>query len=167
MGGNKVAHLPAECGELRDAIGADAVDAELLQGFPLAGVVGCPGDDPGINRVGARDEIFVDKRRLLPEVLRLRGPKRADGIYVTRILQYSGSDGWENTLHCFDNTMIESVHSTGRVGFTDNPHDERLYASCLDLHVNSGPTADRIEDRFECRNLDAVRQTEVAHFGCR
>src|SRR5215216_3804107 len=145
MGGNKVAHLPAERGELRDAIGADAVDAELLQGFPLVGVVGCPGDYPGINRVRARDEIFIDEGKLLPEVLRFRGPKRADRIYVTRILQYSGSDGWENTLHCFDNTMIEGVHSTRRPGFTDNPHDERLYAGCFDLHVNFGPIPDRIE----------------------
>ena len=58
---HKIARLPPVCGELRDAIGANSINPDKSQGFPLIGVVGSPGDDFRVDRVCARDELLVDE----------------------------------------------------------------------------------------------------------
>ena len=54
MGRNKIAQLPLECRELGDQIGADSIDTDASEGFPLLGVVRGP-------RNHARVDGFVEE----------------------------------------------------------------------------------------------------------
>ncbi len=161
MGRTKLARLPAPCCELGDAIRANAVHAELVQGFPLVGIVRGPGDDSRVDGMGAHDQLFIDERHLLPEILRPSGEERSHRIDVARNFEHTCSNGWKNPLHSFDNAMVESVHSATGGGLPYAPHDQRLDVGGLDFYVNPGLITDSIENGLKRGNLNAVRQRET------
>jgi hypothetical protein len=159
---HKIAHLRLECRELGDAVGADAIDADVSQRLPLIGVVSGPGDDSGVDGVRARNELFIDVRNLLPQILGPSGDERSDRIDVTRDLQHAGSHRWEDALHRFDDAMVERVDGALRFALADNAHHERLDARRLYLDINPDIRAQRIEYRRERRNLDVLGKPEFA-----
>ena len=161
MGRNKLAQLPLVCGELRDAIGADAINADPPQGFPVVGVVGRPGNYSRVDRVRARDEVLVDERDLLPQILRSHQKERGHRIDVTRVLQHSGANRRENALDSFDDTVVERVDGTVGIAFANHAHDERLDAGRLDLDVDGNISTDCIENCGERGDLDVLVQSEL------
>jgi hypothetical protein len=166
MGRNKLAQLQTHCGELGDAIRADAVDADVLEGFPFVRIVGGPGDDSRVDGMGARHQFFIDERHLLPEILCPGSDERCYRIYMTRYLENASSNGGENPLYGFDNAMIESVHSAPRAGFANASHYQWLDVSRLDFDINHRPITNSIENLFERGNFNAVRQWEAANLRC-
>ena len=162
MGRNKLAQVPLVCGELRDAIGTDAIDADSLQSFPVLGVVGRPGNDSRVHGVRAGDEILVDERHLLPQVLRSHREERGHRIDVTRVLQHSGPHCRENALNSLDDAVVERVYGAGGVAFTDHAHDERLDAERLDLDVDGDISPNCIKNGGERRDLDILIQSELS-----
>jgi len=110
LGRNKLAQLPAERGEFCDAISADSVDADLVQGFPLVGVVGGPRYNSRVDRMDACNEVFVDERHLLPEILRADCEERCDWIDMPGDFEHSGWNRRKNALDCFDDAMVERVY---------------------------------------------------------
>ena len=83
MGRSKLAHLPAVRCELRNAVGADGVDTEGVQGLPLRSLIGRPRHDSGADRMCSLDNLNVDGLDFLPEILRSRGGKASDRINVS------------------------------------------------------------------------------------
>lgn len=160
MGRNKVAQLPLVCGELRDAIGTDAIDADAPEGFPLFDVVGGPGDYARVDGMGARNKLLVDERHLLPQVLRSGGDERGDRVNMPRVLEHASSQRGEDALHRPDDAVIERVHRAGRFAFANHPDDRRFDSRRLDLDVNDGIVSNRIEHGGECRDLDVVSEME-------
>lgn len=161
MGRNKLAQLQTHCRELGDAIRANAVNADLLKGFPLVWIVGGPGYDSRVDGMGARHKLFIDERHLLPEILRFGSQERCHRIDVTSNLQNTSSNGGENSLHGFDNAMVESVHSARRAGLANAPHYQRLDGGRLDFDVDHRPTTNSIENFFKRGNFNAMRQWEA------
>jgi hypothetical protein len=82
---------------------------------------------------------------------------------VTGNLENAGSDGGENSLHGWDNAMIESVHSAPRAGLTNAPHHQWLDVNRLDFDINHRSITDSIENLFERGNFNTVRQWEAAN----
>ena len=167
MGRNKVAHLPRVCGELRDAIGADTIDANAPEGFPLFGVVGGPRDYARVDGVRARNEILVDERHLLPQVLRPGGHERSHRVDVTRVLEHTCPQRREDALHRPDDAVVERVHRAGGFAFANHPDDQRLDARRLDLDVDDGIGANGIEHRGERRDPDIVTEMEFPELSVR
>lgn len=167
MGRSKIAHLPVECGELGDAISADAVDADAHQCFPLVGVVRCPGNDPGVDRVRSHNQLFIDERHFLPEILRSTRHERRHRVDVARILQHARSDRRKNRFNGFDNAMVERVDGAARFVLANNAHDERLDAGRLDLDVNHGIDTNGSEDCSERRNLHVLGEPKISELAGR
>ena len=167
MGRSKIAHLPVECRELGDAISADAVDADAPQCFPLVGVVRCPRNDSGADRVRSRHQLFVDERHFLPEILCSTRNERRHGVDVARIFQHARSHRRENRFYGFDNAMVERVDGAGGVVLANDAHDERLDARRFDFDVNRGINANDIEDSSERWNLYVLRQSKISELGGR
>lgn len=167
MGRSKIAHLPVECGELGDAISADAVDADAHQCFPLVGVVSGPGNDPGVDRVRSCNQLFIDERHFLPEILCSARHERRDRIDMTRILQHARSHRRENRFYGFDNAMVEGVNGAGRLVLADNTHDERLDAGRLDLDVDHGINTNGAEHCSERGNLHVLGEPKISELGGR
>lgn len=160
QGRNKVAQLPVECGELTNAIRADAVDAKRIESFPLGGIVRCPRDDSRTDLVGLPDEIVVDVLGLLPEILRTGRDERRDGVDVARNFEHSGADGGEDAFHGSYNAVVERVYGAARVRFAYAADHERLDAGGFDLNVNYGSVANGFERFDQRRNLDSISERE-------
>ena len=114
LGRNKLAQLPVERRELRDAIGADSVDAELVQGFPLIDVVGGPRNHPSIERMDACNQLFINEADLLPKILRTGCDERSDWIDLPCDFEHSRWNRRKNTFDRFDNPMVERVYCAAR-----------------------------------------------------
>ena len=162
MGRHKLAQLEAPCRQLGDAIGANPIDADVTQGFPLLHVVGSPCDYSPANRMDALDQLLVDERRFLPKIFGARCHERSSRIDVTRDLQHTGSDRGEYRFYRFDDTVVESVDRAIGTRLTYAPHDKRLDVSRLDLDVNFGAIPDGVENRVKRRNLDPVPERKPA-----
>ena len=157
-GRDKIAQLPRECCELGDAVGADPVDAELPQCFPFVWIVGGPRDDSRTRGVRSSDQVLVDKRNFLPEILRARCGERGDWIDLTGAFEHPRPNRREKTLHVFYDAMIEGVDRAVYSGVADAANDERLDCGCLDFDVDPRAFSNRCKHCVERWNLDAVSQ---------
>lgn len=81
-GRDKVAQLPGECRELGDAVGAETVDSDRVQCFPLGGVIRGPRDHSGPNRVRTLDGLFVDRVDFLPQISGGHGDQGGRRVYM-------------------------------------------------------------------------------------
>ena len=167
LGRNKVAQLPAECGELRDAVGADSIHSEGVQSFPLLGLVRGPRDDPRTNRVRPLDDLFVNRIDFLPEVFRGRSDKRSGRINVTRDLENARSHCRKDRFHDPDDAVIERMNRAACFGFAKTTRHQRLDVLRLDLHVDSGPVANGIEGFRKRWNARSVSERELLELRCR
>lgn len=166
MGRNKLAQLPAECRELGDAIRADPIYADASQDSPIVRIVGGPRDDFRAGRVCPLDQLLVDERNFLPEIPRSGRHESRHGIDVAAGDQDSSSQGGEDALHRFDDTMVESVDRAVRSGFPDAPDNERLDVLRLDLDVYHSSIANGIENRVQGGDIDSLRQRKASKVGC-
>src|SRR2546423_5468853 len=107
VGRNKVAQLPDECAEFRDAVSADGVDSECIKSFPLHGFVGRPRDHSRSDRMSAVDRLFVDRVHFLPQIVRGGSEERRGRIDVTGGLQNTRPDCRQNGLNVLDDTVVE------------------------------------------------------------
>ena len=166
-GGNKLAHLPVECGELGDAIRANAVDADALQDSPVIRIVCGPRDALGVGRVRPSDQLLVDERDLLPEILRSGSDEGCHRIDVTAADQHARSQSREDVPHGLDDTMVEGVYGAVGSGFSDAPDNQGLDILRLDLHVYHCSIANRVENRVQSRDLDSLGQWKASEIGHR
>jgi len=166
---NKVASLPVECRELRDVIGTNTVGADFPERPPPLGI-SSPGDHFGADLVCARDEVFVDERNLLPQVLGAGGFERRDRINVTAYLENAGANGGEDAFDIVNDAVVEGVHCAIGGGLSYRAHDQRLDACRFDLDVDERAVVDGAQDVFERWNLDVLIEPEPgelrdAHLG--
>ena len=159
MGRNKLASLPAECRELGDVIGANTVDADFPEWPPPLGI-GSPGDHSGADVVCARDEVFVDERNLLPEVLGAGGFERRDRINVTPHLENAGAKGGEDAFDIVNDAVVKGVHGAIRGGLAYRAHHQRLDARPFDLDIDVRAVADGAQHVFQGRNLDVLLEAK-------
>jgi len=124
-------------------------------------VVGSPGNDSRVDGVRARDEILVDERHLLPEILRSNRKERRYRIDVTRVLQHSGPQRRKNALNGLDDSVVKRVYRAVGVAFANHAHDERLDAQRLDLDVDGDTSTNCIENCGERGDLDVLIQPEL------
>ena len=58
----------------------------------------------------ACNEVFIDERHLLPEILRADRDERCHWINMSRDFEHSSWNRRKNALHCFDDAMVERVY---------------------------------------------------------
>jgi hypothetical protein len=116
--------------------------------------------------MGAGNQLFIDERHLLPEILRSGADERCHRIDVTRHFENARSNGREYPLHGFDNAMVESVHRAPRARLPNAPHYQWLDGSRLDFDIHHRPITDSIENLFERGDFNAVRQWKAADLRC-
>lgn len=164
MGRNKLASLPAECGELGDVIGADTVGADFPE-WPPPLRISSPGDHSGADLVCARDEVFVDERNLLPEVLGAGGFERRDGIDVTAHLENAGANGGKDAFDIVNDAVVERMHGAIRRRLAYRAQHQRLDARPFDLDVDERAIADGAQHVFQCGNLDVLLEPKSGELG--
>ena len=165
MSGNKLAHLPVECCELGDAIRANAVDADTSQDSPVVRIVRGPRDDPGVGRVRPGDQLLIDERYFLPEILRSGRNQGRHRIDVTAADKHARPQSREDPFYGFHDTMVEGMYSAVDSRFPNAPDNERLDALGLDLHVYHRSIANRLENCVEGRDLDSLGQWKALEIG--
>jgi hypothetical protein len=168
-GRNKLASLPVECGELGDVIGANTIGADFPERPPPLRI-SSPGDHSGADLVCARDEVFVDERNLLPEILGAGGFERRDRIDVPAYLENAGANGGEDAFDIVNDAVVEGMHGAIRRRLAYRAHHKRLDARPFDLDVDVRAIADGAQYVFQRGNLDVLiepksGELDEAHVG--